>query len=96
MLDFGSLDEHSADELVRRANADVVVSGIAHLGPMSLLRFASSRSGGSFGFPAFSAVCEACEYLVNSSEAIGIIRRHSDDVWSRIKTASLTRRGDGQ
>jgi release factor glutamine methyltransferase len=74
VLDFGSLDEASVDELVDRANDDPVVVGIAELGPHHMMERAKQLDPSLRFRRRYSAICEICEDVTTNRQAVAALR----------------------
>jgi len=78
VLDFGSVDEASVQELVGRANADPLVVSIAELGPYHLMRRAKELDPGLQFRPRYAAICEVCEDVTTNPRAVAVLRAGSE------------------
>lgn len=78
VLDFGEIcSETDMNALISKANDDVLVSAIAHLGPAWLLSLLNQKGITSRTVADFSSMCEICEYVVSDANLVSALRAHS-------------------
>jgi hypothetical protein len=91
VLDFGSADEASIEELVGRANDDPVMMGIAELGPYHMMERAK-KIDPDLGFrPRYAAICEICEDVTTNPRAVAALRSDATGLEAEIAAARLMR-----
>jgi hypothetical protein len=76
VLDFGDAKAVSVQELVRRADKDIIVNAIALLGPLYLKRFIQARNSDVAFRPQYASLCEMCEHIVSRKEAVSVLEEH--------------------
>lgn len=89
VLDFGSTDEESASTKARKASQDVLIKGIATLGPYKLLHLAGAldRHRTVSTRDRYASMCEACEDLVRQPSAVSVLRKHCSVVERELAAA---------
>ena len=88
VLDFGDVRLQSANNLVDKANDDMIVGAIAYFGPMFLKRFVKVVAPEVVFPERYGSVCEVCRSVVKNPEAVKALR----DNFRRLGPMVLQRR----
>jgi hypothetical protein len=91
VLDFGSVDEASVEELVGRANDDPVVVGIAELGPFHMMDRAKKLDPSLRFRRRYAAICEICEDVTTNPQAVAALRSDVPGLEAEIAAMRLVR-----
>ena len=79
ILDYGSLDDHSLDALMTKADNDLVSNMIAILGPIKIMRLLEKICPTEIDFPrGYRSFCEVCHDLVVLEKNRVALYRHMD------------------
>lgn len=89
VLDFGSTYSASMEELVDRANKDLLVRSIALLGPQRVLQIAHDLDPDVSMRPRYAAICELCEDVVGNPRAVSVLRRNPGRLEAEMAAARL-------
>jgi hypothetical protein len=78
ILDYGSLEEHTLEELLDFADNDLITNMIAFLGPVRIKLILDQIAPGETEFPraSYRGVCEVCEDLVKIERNRAALERH--------------------
>jgi hypothetical protein len=77
VLDFGDVTTATPDDLVTRADDNLIVNAIAFAGPYQLKRFIQGIDPSVPFRDRYGSVCEMCEHIVSRPEAVAVLRRNA-------------------
>lgn len=91
-LNFGSLEEADATQLLSDACDDVLVVGVSTIGPYALLKFAQSYEPDLHAGREFRSVCEVCSVVTDDEKVVKVLRDHQLDLASQIMRTAIPKR----
>ncbi|HLX47091.1 MAG TPA: radical SAM protein [Streptosporangiaceae bacterium] len=91
VLDFGRRADHDMTSLVAKANDDPLVLAIATLGPSHLMKRAQQFDPSLEFRPAYSAICEICEDVTTSPQAVAALRANANVIKGDVAAAKIVR-----
>jgi Radical SAM superfamily len=80
VLDFGDAAVTPVNQLVEKADDSVIVNAIALKGPLFLKRFIQERAPDVRFRSRYATICEMCEHIVTTPEAVAVLRRHAAEL----------------
>jgi hypothetical protein len=80
ILDYGSLKDHSLEELLDFADGDLITNMIAFLGPVRIKQVLEQIAPGETIFPrtSYRGVCEVCEDLVKIEQNRAALEKYQE------------------
>jgi hypothetical protein len=91
VLDFGPRADHDMPSLVAKANDDPLLMAIATLGPGHLMKRAKQFDPSLKFRPDYSAICEICEDVTTSRQAVAALRANAKVIKADVAAAKIVR-----
>ncbi|HEV2373498.1 MAG TPA: radical SAM protein [Streptosporangiaceae bacterium] len=91
VLDFGRRADHDITSLVAKANDDPLLLAIATLGPSHLMKRAQQFDPSLEFRPQYTAICEICEDVTTSRQAVAALRANAEVIKGDIAAAKIVR-----
>ena len=91
VLDFGRRADHDMTSLVAKANDDPLLLAISALGPSHLMKRAQQFDPSLEFRPKYTAICEICEDVTTSPQAVTALRANANIIKADIAAARIVR-----
>ncbi len=88
ILDYGSLEEHTLEELLDYADNDLITNMIAFFGPVRIKQVLERIAPGEIDFPraSYRGVCEVCEDLVRIEKNRDALEKYQEHFVEAVMT----------